>query len=360
MVFYILFEVKFMTHYEGLSEEKLTKAHKANYVQPLITLDDWTPIKGYDFEGDFNINEFFQSFFTTGFQATDLAKAISILKKMKESGATIFLGFTSNMVSCGIRETIKFLCKEKLVDVLVTTIGGVEEDLIKVIKPFVLGHYDTPGKFLRDHGINRTGNIFIPNDRYLYFERFMNTFFKRMYEEFTLQGKILTTQEMCYELGKDINDESSIYYWCYKNDIPVFCPAPTDGSIGDLMFFFKQKHPDFKLDLTDDMVNITKIAINAEKTGIIALGGSVPKHHIANVNLFREGADYAIYLTTAHEFEGSNAGANMEEAISWGKVRDDALHVKVVGDASITFPLIVAGAFKLDLDIDISHKKTMQ
>ncbi|MCA9478475.1 MAG: deoxyhypusine synthase [Nanoarchaeota archaeon] len=322
-----------------------------------MTLDDWVPVKGYDFEGDFDANEFFKSFFTTGFQATDLAKAIAIVKEMREQGATIFFGFTSNMVSCGVRDIITYLCKHKLIDVLVTTVGGVEEDIIKTMKPFVLGNYDTPGKFLRDHGINRTGNIFIPNDRYLYFERFMNTFLDRIYKEYQEQGKIISTQQFCYEIGKEVNDESSIYYWCYKNDIPVFCPAPTDGSIGDLIFFFKQRHPDFKLDLTDDVVNITKIALNAEKTGIIALGGSVPKHHIANVNLFRDGADYAVYLTTAGEFEGSNAGANVEEAISWGKVKDDAKRVKVVGDASITFPLLVAGAFKLGVSISQDDKK---
>lgn len=343
-----------MSHYEGLNDEQLKKAHDANYVVPTMTLDDWVSVKGYDFEGDFDATEFFKSLFSTGFQATELAKAIAIVKEMRDSGATIFFGFTSNMVSCGVRDIITYLCKHELIDVLVTTAGGVEEDLMKTMKPFVLGDFDTPGKFLRDHGVNRTGNIFIPNDRYLYFERFMNPFFDRIYKEYQLNGKIISTQEFCHELGKEINDETSIYYWCHKNNIPVFCPALTDGSIGDLLFFFKQRHPDFKIDMSDDIVNITKIAINAEKTGIIALGGSVPKHHIANANLFRDGADYAVYLTTAMEYEGSNAGANIEEAISWGKVKVDAKRVKVVGDASITFPLLVAGAFKLG--VDISHK----
>ena len=336
-----------MVNYETLSKEKLEQAKKTNFVAPTMTLDDWPAVKGYDFAKPFDATKFFESFFTTGFQATELAKAINIVKEMKEQGATIFFGFTSNMASCGVRDIITWLCKEKLVDVLVTTVGGVEEDLIKCLKPFVLGSYDTPGRILRDHGINRTGNLFIPNDRYLYFERFMNPFLERINNEYTKQGKIITTRQFCAEIGKEINHEESIYYWCYKNDIPVYCPAPTDGSIGDMIFFFKQKHPEFKLDLTDDMVEITKIALNAEKTGIIALGGSVPKHHIANANLFRDGADYAVYLTTAHEFEGSNAGANIEEAISWGKVKPEAKHVKVVGDAAITFPLVVAGAFKL-------------
>ncbi|MBN1275587.1 deoxyhypusine synthase [Candidatus Woesearchaeota archaeon] len=352
-----------MAHYEQLSKDKLKQAHQANFVAPTMTLDDWPAVKGYDFNKPFGANEFFASLFTTGFQATELAKAISILKEMKSEKATVFFGFTSNMASCGVRDIIAWLCKERLVDVLVTTIGGVEEDLIKLLKPFVLGSYDTPGKVLRDHGINRTGNLFIPNDRYLHFERFMNKFLERVNNEYTKKGDIMSTRQFCAELGKEAgkldNKEESIYYWCWKNDIPVFCPAPTDGSIGDMLFFFKQQHPEFKLDLADDIVDITKIALNAEKTGIIAIGGSVPKHHIANANLFREGADYAIYLTTATEFEGSNAGANIEEAISWGKVKDDAKRVKVVGDASITFPLLVAGAFKLDIKQEIREEKNL-
>jgi deoxyhypusine synthase len=339
-----------MVHYEKITPEQLKKGHDANYVTPTMTLDDWPEVRGYDFNGAFDATKFFASFYNTGFQATELAKAITILKEMREEKAVIFLGFTSNMASCGVRDIITWLCKEKLIDVLVTTIGGVEEDIIKCLKPFVLGSYDAPGRVLRDHGINRTGNIFIPNDRYLYFERFLNPFLERINNEYTKQGKIITTRQFCSELGKEINNEESIYYWCHKNNIPVFCPAPTDGSIGDLIFFFKQKHPEFKMDLTDDIVDITKIALNAEKTGIIALGGSVPKHHIANANLFREGADYAIYLTTATEYDGSNAGANIQEAMSWGKVKPEAKHVKVVGDAAITFPLLVAGAFKLDVE----------
>ena len=332
-----------MVTYEQLTEEQLKKAKEKDFVQPLMTLDDWPEVKGYDFDKGLNFNEFIKSLYNTGFQATQLSEAIQIFKDMKKDKATIFLGFTSNMVSCGVREQIKYLVKNKLVDVLVTTAGGVEEDLIKVFKPFVIGSYNTPGAFLREQGINRTGNTFIPNDRYIYFERFMTKFLDRIYSE----KKIIYSKEFVYEMGKEIadyeNHEDSIYYWASKNNIPVFCPGLTDGSIGDLLFFFKQKHKDFMIDITDDIVDITTIAINAEKTGIIALGGSLPKHHIANANLFRDGADYAIYMTTAQEYEGSNAGANIEEAKSWGKIKDKARTVKVIGDCSITFPLFIAG-----------------
>jgi deoxyhypusine synthase len=71
----------------------------------------------------------------------------------------------------------------------------------------------------------------------------------------------------------------------------------------------------------------------------------VPKHHICNANLMRNGADFAVYLNTAQEFDGSDSGARPDEAISWGKIRIDAKPVKVCGDATILFPLLVSQTF---------------
>ncbi len=66
-----------------------------------------------------------------------------------------------------------------------------------------------------------------------------------------------------------------------------------------------------------------------------------------NAFMIREGIEYTVYLNTGYEGEGSNAGANTDEAKSWGKARPDDKTVKVWGDFSITFPLLVAGGFKL-------------
>jgi len=339
-----------MTRYN--EAEKLKKAHDNIMALPENELKDWPEVKGYDFENPFNIGAFLESLYNTGFQATNLYKAMRIFQMMKEDKATIFFGFTSNMATSGIREIITYLTKQRIVGVLVTTAGGVEEDIIKTHKPFVLGSYDADGKVLRDQGINRSGNIYVPNDRYIFLEGFMNNVYNKMYDEQKKTGKIFNTCDLMNFIGELLDyyegKESSICYWAWKNKIPLFCPGFTDGSLGDILFFFKQRHPDFKVDITDDIVAITKIAINAEKTGIIALGGSLPKHHIANANLFRDGADYAIYMTTAQEYEGSNAGANIEEGKSWGKIKPDAKAVKVVGDCSITFPLLVAGLLYLE------------
>jgi len=284
---------------------------------------------------------------------------------MRREKATIFLGYTSNMISCGVREQIKYLTKNKFVNVLVTTTGGLEEDIIKAKKPFVLGSYDADGSSLREKGINRTGNLFIPDDRYLFFEAFINGLLKRLYE----LKKVWTISEFVYEMGrelemlaksdKEIDVESSVTYWAYKNSIPYFVLPLVDGSLGDIIYFFKRTHPDFMIDETSVIIQVNNIAMNAEKSGVVALGGSVPKHLVANANLFREGADYAVYVNTAMEYEGSNAGANPDEAVSWGKFKAKRKTVKIYAEASLVFPLIVAGAFYLPLtasDLDFNEK----
>ena len=325
------------------------KKHHQYSIKPDNNLQGYPEIKGYDFEQPFDFHKFLRSYAHTGFQATHLAEGIEIAKVMQREKATIFLAYTSNQVSSGNRELIKYLVKHKKVDVLVTSAGGIEEDIIKALKPFVLGAFNAPGGMLFEKGINRTGNIFIPNDRYAYFDTFMQGFFKRIYDI----KKAWSPKDLIKELGKDINDQSSILYWAAKNDIPIFCPGIVDGSLGDLVVFFKQSHPDFLIDVSQEVVDITKIVLNAEKTAGIILGGGISKHFTLNANIFKEGFDYVVYINTAEEYDGSDSGAKVEEAISWGKVKAKAPAVKIHCDATIAFPLLVAGAF-----VDITNDES--
>lgn len=301
-------------------------------------------VKGYNFEDEFDFYKFLESYKTTGFQATNLGQAIEITNMMIRNKSTIFLGYTSNMISSGLRETIKYLVKNKKVHVLVTSAGGIEEDIIKCLKHFAIGAFNIPGRILYEDGINRTGNIFVPNDRFHYFEKFINPFLDKLYKS-QKRGKIHNPSDIIRELGKEINNEDSVLYWAYKNNIPVFCPALLDGSFGDLIYFMKQRHPDFKIDITEDTKKIINITIDADKTGVIILGGGVSKHYILNANIFRDGADYAVYINTGDEYDGSDSGAKVDEAMTWGKVKTNAPNVKIHADATLIFPLLVAVTF---------------
>jgi len=328
-----------------MNKEKIARE---NILRESNELDgEYEDVKGFEFNENFDFEKFTKSFETTGAQATNLAKAIEIIKKMKKENAFVYLGYTSNMVTTGNRELIRYLVEHKLVDVLVTTAGGIEEDLIKCFGDFKIGTFNADGKELRDKGINRAGNIFIPNSHYCKFEDFIIPILEELNYEQQKTGKIISPSELVKFLGGKINNEKSIYYWAQKNNIPVFCPAITDGSLGDMIYFFKNSHPEFKIDVTDDIVEMNNSTIGKKKTGIIILGAGIIKHHICNANMFRNGADFAVYINSNPEFDGSDSGARPDEAVSWGKISKNAESVKVYGDATILFPLILAsGAFK--------------
>jgi deoxyhypusine synthase len=296
-------------------------------------------VKGYDFNQGIDYENLLDSYLTTGAQATNLAKAIEIIKKMRKEKAFIYLGYTSNMVTTGIREIIRYLAEHKLVDYFITTAGGIEEDFIKCLGDFKIGSFNEKGSILRDKGINRAGNILIPNSRYCRFEDFVLPILEKY------KNEIKTSSDLIKILGKEINNDKSIYYWCYKNNIPVYCPAIMDGSLGDMIYFYKFKNKNFKLDIVEDATEFNNSTIGKEKTGMIILGGGIVKHSICNANMYRNGADYAVYINTANEFDGSDSGARPDEAVSWGKISKSAECVKVFGDATILFPLIIAKTF---------------
>ncbi|MBS3147322.1 deoxyhypusine synthase [Candidatus Woesearchaeota archaeon] len=302
-------------------------------------------IKGYDFNKGVNYEKLLDSYFSTGFQATNLARAIEIIKEMRKQDCTIYLGYTSNMVTSGLRDVFRYLAEHKMVDIIVTTAGGVEEDIIKCMEPFLLGSFEAPGAELRKKGVNRTGNIFVPNSRYCRFEDFLLPVLDKLAKEQRSSGNIISPSQFVDRLGQEIDNKESIYYWCHKNKIPVFCPAITDGSIGDMIYFFKYKNSDFAIDVTSDMKKLNDLTFDSKKTGVIILGAGIVKHHILNTNMMRNGCDYAVYINNAQEFDGSDAGARPDEAVSWGKILPDSRSVKVFGDATILFPLIVAKCF---------------
>jgi len=302
-------------------------------------------IEGYDFDDGVNYAKILDKFESMGFQASHFFKAIKITNEMVDDGAFIFLGYTSNMVSSGNREIIKYLVKNKKVNILVTTAGGIEEDIIKCLGNFVLGSFDASGKELRERGINRIGNIFVSNNRYIEFEEFVQPILEELYNEQKKSGKTIISSELIWKLGEKINNEKSIYYWAWKNKIKVYCPAIQDGALGDNIYFFKFKHPDFVVDIAEDVKMFNDTTIGLRKSGAIILGSGVVKHSILNANMLRNGLDYAVYINTAQEFDGSDSGANPSEAISWGKILPDAKSVKVFGDATILFPLLVAESF---------------
>ncbi|MBI2629039.1 deoxyhypusine synthase [Candidatus Pacearchaeota archaeon] len=338
-----------MNNINNADKEKIARENILKTGEELVGVS----VKGYDFNKGVNYPEIINSFSSTGYQATHFSKAVEIVNKMQEERvkhgdkAKIFLGYTSNMVSSGLRDIFRYLVEHKKIDVIVTSAGGVEEDIIKCLGDFILGDFKAKGSELRNMAVNRIGNIFVPNSRYISFENWVMPILEEIYQEQKLQNKIITPSQIAWKLGEKINDERSICYWAWKNKIPIYCPALLDGSFGDMVYFFKYKkgREDFVIDIAEDGKSLNDSTIGLEKSGVIILGSGVVKHSILNAHLYRNGADYAVYINTAQEFDGSDAGAIPDEAVSWGKIRSDAESIKIYGDATIILPLIVAETF---------------
>jgi len=284
---------------------------------------------------DIDARDVFSDIEHVGFQSTNLGRAVELIKKMKKERAKIFLTFTANMVASGLRGIFTDMCKNKLVDVIITTGGSLDHDLIRSQKPYLLGDFSLDDKELHEKGINRIGNILVPNDRYEFLETWMQPVFEELYSK----KKIVSPSEVAKAIGKTL-DEGSFLYWCAKNDIPVYSPGITDSAIGLQTYFFKQKRKDFGIDVTADMNELASIVLDADRTGGIILGGGISKHHAIGVNILRGGFDYAVYVTTAAEWDGSLSGAKTKEAISWGKLKENANHITVNSDATIVLPLL--------------------
>eukprot|EP01135_Chromosphaera_perkinsii_P009731 Nk52_evm1s1865 gene=Nk52_evmTU1s1865 len=333
-------------------------------------------VSGYDFNQGMDYNRLLESFATTGYQASNFGRAVEEVRgmlawrpseaeldewvsgeqdestraeqreKLKEETRTkIFLGYTSNLISSGVREVIRFLVEHHMVDVVVSTAGGVEEDFIKCMGKTYLGEFNLRGAELRKKGINRIGNLLVPNDNYCKFEDWLMPILDAMLVEQERDGVKWTPSRMIHRLGKEINHPESVYYWAYKNNIPVYCPAITDGSLGDIIYFHSFRNPGLVIDLVEDIRGMNNQAVFARHTGMVILGGGLVKHHICNANLMRNGADHAVFINTGQEFDGSDAGARPDEAVSWGKIKMSAAPVKVYGEATLLFPLLVAQTF---------------
>ncbi len=295
-------------------------------------------VKDFLWREGMSVSELVGSFGNLGFQALELSEASRVILKMKRDGAKVFLTFTSNMVTSGLRGFFAQLCKLKLPNILVTTSGAIEEDLIKSTgESFEISSFYADDTALHEKGSNRVGNLVIRNESYMKFEDMMAEMLNKIYEK----KQRLSSSELLYELGLLIDDENSILCQAAKNNIPIYCPGIVDSSFGFQLFMFQQKHSDFIVDTIYDMNRIVTDLSFDEKKGLISLGGSISKHYAVFAALLSGGFDYAVYLTTSHASSGSMSGATTQEAKSWGKIKDDGQAATVNGDVSITFPLLM-------------------
>lgn len=277
-----------------------------------------------------------------GFMAGHVHKASSILAEMvRDSDAVRILSFTGNLVSTGLRGVLAQLIRSGWFHAVITTCGAIDHDIARsTAHRYYKGDWSYDDAFLYSLGIHRLGNVLIPVENYgLAVEKFTRS----LLEELSRVKKKWSVSEVLYEAGRRINDENSILRAAFEKNVSVFVPGVYDGAFGSQIVF---NHASYgvELDLIEDEKKILGLVVSAKRLGALIIGGGISKHHTIWWAQFKEGLDYAVYVTTAVEYDGSLSGAHPREAISWGKLKASGKSVVVYGDATIVLPIVVVGA----------------
>lgn len=278
-----------------------------------------------------------------GFTAKKIADAVEILRTMfRRPRCLTFLSFPAALMATGVRGVLRTLIERKLVDVVITTCGTADHDLARVWQPYYHGNFEMDDVALHRLGVNRLGNVLVPNESYgIVLEKRIQPMLKDLWRS----GKrSFSTKELLWELGRRTQSQESLLWWAWRNRVPVYVPAIMDGSVGYQLWAFWQDHKDFRIDMFRDEAELSDLVFAAKEAGALMIGGGVSKHHTIWWNQFRGGLDYAVYITTAPEWDGSLSGARVREGISWGKVKETAKQVTVEGDASALLPLMIGAA----------------
>ncbi len=323
-----------------------------NYIV-ISMIPETKPVKDISFEGKTGMNELIGKFFESGgFTAKKLAVGVDIVENMiRDEDCLRFLSFPACINATGTRGVIKDMIKNKWFDVVMGTCGTLDHDIARIYSDYYHGDFMMDDAQLREKGINRLGNVLVPNESYgEILENKFKGFLTEIYESFDddQKKKGITTHEFIWKLGELIDKdpgaqkkkEESIIYWLWKNEIPMVIPGPTDGSVGYQIWQFSQDH-DFRLHILGDEKLLSDLTWNAKKSGALIIGGGISKHHVIWWNQFKEGGlDYAVYVSTAVEWDGSLSGARPREAVSWGKINKKASFVNIEEDATIALPII--------------------
>jgi len=300
------------------------------------------PVEDFSITKDMQVNKIFEQMSKSGgFESRNLADGLYALTDMiKDENCLKFLSFVAAITSTGLRGVIKDMIKKKWFDVVITTCGALDHDIARHFSNYNQGSFTMDDAELTKQNIHRLGNVLVPMESYgPIIEEKMQSFLE---EEYAKGTREMSTEDICRMIGSHLGEDSFLY-WAYKNDVKVVVPGIVDGAVGSQIWMFSQKHADFKLNIIKDSDTLAGLIFKAKKSGALMLGGGISKHHTLWWNQYRSGLDFAVYITTAQEFDGSLSGALVREAISWGKVTQDAKQTTIHAELTTVLPFLYLG-----------------
>jgi len=292
------------------------------------------------------------------FQARNLNRAAKIFDMMQQEKETVvFLTLAGSLISAGLKKVVVDLIKNNMVDAIVSTGANiVDQDFFEALG---FRHYiGTPfvdDNLMRELMIDRIYDTFIDEEEL----RICDETIARICER--IEKRPHSSREFIYHMGKYLEEnedyresrEESIVYQAYRKGVPIFCPAFSDSSAGFGLVYhqYHTKGPKVTIDSAADFLELTKIKIEHQDSGIFMIGGGVPKNFVQDIVVATEILEkdapmhkYAIQITVADERDGALSGSTLKEASSWGKV-ETTYEQMVYAEATIAFPLIAGYAY---------------
>lgn len=268
--------------------------------------------------------------------AGKLGRAVDIFEEMiRNKDCKVFMGVAGAMVPGGMKEIFMDMINNKIIDVLVITGANLTHDLIEALGfNHFQGDSNVDDAELNKKGFDRIYNIYMPNDAYKKLEDFIDSIFDEL-------SKTKTVKEFLWTIGKH-SPKDSILNACYKNKIPVFCPAISNSGIGLMIWGNLMKNKTINVNAFEDLKEILDIAWTCKKAGVFYIGGGEPKNYIQQAMQFTKGASYGIQITMDRPEPGGSSGAPLREGVSWGKIQSKGKYIDVICDATIALPIILS------------------
>ncbi|MBE6503799.1 MAG: deoxyhypusine synthase [Methanobrevibacter sp.] len=269
-----------------------------------------------------------------------VSRACNILADMiQDRDMNVFMSLGGPLIPGGMRNIVTNMINEGHVDLIVSSGANITHDLVEAFGGSHYRHEGRDDEDLNADGIGRIADINVGADDFTIFE----TEIIKIFEKIASEKKNISIQELLFEIGLLVDDENSFLAAAARNNVPIFAPGLIDSMMGLQLWIFNQDH-DFVVDAVADMHYLSDIVFESEKVGAVLLGGGLTKHYTLASNVIKGGLDSAIQITMDRPEAGSLGGAPLEEAKSWAKAKCGSNLASVVGDVTVIFPLIYAGA----------------
>jgi len=298
------------------------------------------------------------------YSSRDLYRAASIYERMlRDTDCGVILCIAGSLVSAGLKQIFIDLIRNNMVDAIVSTGANmVDQDFFEALgfKHYIADEVlklGTEDGTLRELMIDRIYDTLIDEEEL------------RICDETTekiansLDPRPYSSREFIRAMGAYLDQHArtpdkcgidSIICAAYQRDVPIFCPAFSDCSAGFGLVAHqhaRQDKPKVSIDSAKDFYELTQLKINNPTTGLLMLGGGVPKNFAQDIVVAAEilGVDapmhkYAIQITVADVRDGALSSSTLKEASSWGKV-DTTYEQMVYSEATLALPLVAGYAY---------------